>query len=102
VGDVSGPTSHHVGKWALTEPEPGVALEIGCWVETERWGPAVVTGWTDNCVQIRYEAERCHDKATIWVANGENPWECHYLRPPDDVSRHVLTLEGPYGEGICQ
>lgn len=42
----------------------------------------------------------------IWVHNGDylaeaddDPeWFARYLRPEDDVSKHVLTLKGPYGE----
>ena len=96
------------GKWAPIIPDPGQPLEVGCYVETERWGEAVVTEISEHCISIRYEAHRClydeggkvigYEDKTIWVANGENPWECSFLRPSDDVSEHVLTLNGPYGE----
>lgn len=96
------------GKWAVTIPEPGRPIIVGCWVETERWGEAVVIEMTPTHIGLRYRANRCihnaegnavgYEGKDIWVANGENPWECKFLRPPDEVSRHVLTLRGPYGE----
>ena len=97
------------GKWAATIPEPGPPLVVGCWVETERWGEAVVTAIEPTFIAIRYRANRCihdengivvgYEEESIWAVNGENPWECRFLRPPDGVSEHVLTLRGPYGEG---
>lgn len=96
------------GKWAMGIPEPGHPIILGCWVTTERWGEAVVTEVTDQCISIRYRANRCihdedgkvigYEEKDIWVANGENPWECQFLRPPDAESRRVLNLRGPYGE----
>lgn len=98
-GDVSDPDGRHQGKWSLTVPEESTEIVVGCWVETERWGPAVVTEVSVPVIGIRYHAIRTHDQAEIWVANSENPWECTFLKEGDDLSRHVLTLEGPYGEG---
>ena len=66
---------------------------------------------------FRYEAHRCvhgdegrvvdYEEKSIWVANGDfiaevddDPeWMARYRGPADKVSRHVLTLKGPYGEG---
>lgn len=63
----------------------------------------------------RYEANRPIYKdgeivgwqePSIWVHNGDHiaetendpEWFARYLGPADEVSRHVLTLKGPYGE----
>ena len=74
-------------------------LEPGCWVNTTRYGECVLI--THDTIQdryvIRYEAEHMRSKQTLWVLNSLS--EVTFSRPPDDVSRAVLALEGPYGLG---
>lgn len=69
----------------------------GCWVETRK-GAAVATkvylgGWVD----FRYEVTR--EGKTNWVSGTDRPDYVSYLREPDDVSREVLTLPDPNGDG---
>jgi len=73
-------------------------LKPGCYVDTEQFGEAICTELTSWGIHIRYEAKRCSDQKTIWVANGVRQGYYRAIRPPDDVSLAVLKLKGPYGE----
>jgi hypothetical protein len=81
----------------------------GAWVET-RFGEAVVVSVSESQhASYRYHAHRCvyddegkavgQEEKGIWVLNGDYVEYLTFLREPDDASRHVLTLTGPYGEG---
>jgi hypothetical protein len=79
----------------------------GAWI-TVRNMDAVVTDTTEEWVRYRYPSRRCVykdgemvglEEKTIWVANSDPKADVTFLREADEVSRHVLTLEGPYGEG---
>lgn len=70
----------------------------GCYVDTEQFGEAVCTEVLNWGIHIRYEAVRCSDEKTIWVANGVYNGYYRAIRPPDEASLAVLKLKGPYGE----
>lgn len=74
------------------------ALEVGCWINTEYHEIAVCTEIRDDgFVSYRYSADRVTDDAPLWVAKKEPAGDVSFRRYPDDLSRHVLTLKGPYG-----
>lgn len=52
-----------------------------------------------NTVFYRYEAIRNSDNKVIWPSNGDFIIYVEYLRPPDEKSREILKLRGPYGKG---
>ena len=79
------------GKFSDTRLVPG------CWIESKWFGLAVLVNIEDSWVHFRYEAIHLQSQKTIWVMNGDS--EVAFVRPADDLSREVLTLEGPYGLG---
>jgi len=83
---------------SLKRNVPKPEIEPGCWIST-RWGEAVCAAVSRYSVLYRYPATRCSDQAEIWVHNGDCWGSVAYLRPADDLSRHVLTLRGAYGLG---
>ena len=96
------------GDYGPTEPVEG-KITVGCWVTTV-WGPAVCCCVRDNYVSYRYRAfpfkeGKLDESESMWVANGDAPAtgpdapdeEVRYLGPPDEVSRLVVLLGGPYG-----
>ena len=70
----------------------------GCYVTTVPFGEAVCTEVEHGWVAIRYEAVRCSDQKTLWVANSVKAEDCTYLQKADKASRAVLKMRGPYGE----
>ena len=76
-------------------------ISPGAWVNT-RFGEAVVTQVDEPWVYYRYHAVKYTVDTTreIWVSHGDNGADLRFLRAADDVAAYVLTLEGPYGEGI--
>jgi len=76
----------------LVKPE----IEPGCWVVTN-FGNAVCVEVSRYCVYFRYSSRRYGDDRQLWVGNGDPWYTVTFLRPADDWSRHVMTLEGPYG-----
>lgn len=73
-------------------------IKPGTWIIAGCYGEAVCLSEKEGWVVFRYEATRCSDGKTIWTQNGVPKGECLFLREPDEISQHVLTLEGPYGE----
>lgn len=72
-------------------------MESGSWVESARFGRAVLLreekqGW----YSLRYEATHTATGETLWVYNCDD--DVTFLDPPDNLSRYVLTLKGPYGK----
>jgi hypothetical protein len=75
----------------------------GCWVTSRRFGEAICIEDRGDHYRLRYRAERLMPMGkVIWVANGDGKANVTFLRPPDQVSRDVLALTGPYGEGSEQ
>lgn len=72
-------------------------LVPGCWIESKRFGPAVLIEFNVDWAKLRYKATHLQTQETLWVGNTDDDVE--FLRPADEQSRHVLTLEGPYGIG---
>jgi len=72
-------------------------LISGCWIESKRFGPAVLIAIEDGFFSLRYKAIHMASQQIIWVVSGDN--DVTFLRPADDQSRSVLALEGPYGLG---
>ena len=105
------------GVWVNTRFGPAVAIEVG--PHRHRVGPPAhldeggvchCACESDECadaahVYYRYKAHRPNrPDVAIWVVNGDLTAGCGednvtFLREADDVSTHVLTLTGPYGEG---
>lgn len=75
-------------------------INIGDWIETKSFGESVCIGIENEHIQLRYPATRKVDNKELWVANGERINDVQFLREKDKVSEYVLTLEGPYGEGV--
>lgn len=73
-------------------------LEPGCWVQTG-WGPAVCIEVRGEWAFYRYKADVPETEEVLWVANGDHLSAVKFIRGPDEKSRRVLTLTGPYGRG---
>jgi len=72
-------------------------LVPGCWIESKRFGPAVLISIQEGWFNLRYKARHLATQQTIWVGNADRGIK--FLRPADEESKHVLTLTGPYGLG---
>lgn len=73
------------------------SIKPGDWMESTRFGPCVCIEERDDHYALRYEAIHNLSGKTLWVWNGDSKANCTFLRPADELSRHVLTLTGPYG-----
>jgi len=73
-------------------------LVPGCWVRSWRFGECVLSRIENGVCYLRYKAAHLATGKTIWVAIGDD--KVKFLRPPNDLSKVVLTLEGPYGLGF--
>lgn len=84
----------HTKVVVITEPS---AFVPGCWVESRRFGKAVLISVEVDHVVLRYKAKHLATGKDIWVLTRDGT--CGYLNPPDDFSREVLAKTGTFGMG---
>ena len=72
-------------------------LEPGCWIDSKRFGRAVLVTCVGGIFRLRYKATHNGTGQTLWIANTDQ--EVTFVSPPDCMSRLVLSLDGPYGLG---
>lgn len=75
----------------------GLLLQPGCWIESKRFGLAVLVTVEDGWYKIRYEANHLATSTPLWVLNVDK--NVKFKAPPDEKSKQVLAMEGPYGLG---
>ena len=74
-------------------------IKPGCVIATRDHGRAVCVAVEPDYIQYRYFATRCSDHAPIWVLNSCQTADAVWLADGNAISRSVVDLTGPYGEG---
>ena len=77
-------------------------IKTGDWIHSKNYGDAVCIGVEDEFIRLRYHAMRNSDKKEIWVENSEHKDYVKFLKLTDETAQYVLTLKGPYGEGVTK
>jgi len=73
-------------------------LVPGCWIKSKRFGSCVLISVNEGFYNLRYKARHLATQQIIWV--GSTDESVMFIRPADEESKYVLTLEGAYGLGI--
>ena len=71
-------------------------ITVGCWIDSQDYGPVVCCAISDSYFGCRYEATDAFGKI-IWVGCFVDKSAGVFQGPSDDLSQEVLKLCGPYG-----